>query len=92
MNIATQGVSLAKASDLTAGLSVDAQLQNLQERVWMLARELDAVNAELAVRRDIELELVRFSFETAVENEVLRDTVEVLSVSLGLELGLTLHA
>ncbi|MFF4701083.1 hypothetical protein [Streptomyces chattanoogensis] len=92
MNIATQGVSLAKASDLAAGLSVDAQLQNLQERVWMLARELDAVNAELAVRRGIELELVRFSFETAVENEVLRDTVEVLSVSLGLELGLTLHA
>ncbi|MFF3692017.1 hypothetical protein [Streptomyces sp. NPDC002221] len=92
MNIATQGVSLAKVSDLTAGLSVDAQLQNLQERVWMLARELDAVNAELAVRRDIELELVRFSFETAVENEVLRDTVEVLSVGLGLEFGLSLHA
>ncbi|WP_328310222.1 hypothetical protein OG432_10925 [Streptomyces sp. NBC_00442] len=90
MNVS--GVSLAKVSDLTAGVSMEAQLQNLQERVWILARELDAVNAELAVRRDLELELVRLSFETAVENEVLRDTVEALSVGLRLELGLTLHA
>ncbi|MFI1799841.1 hypothetical protein ACH427_21150 [Streptomyces sp. NPDC020379] len=89
MNVA--GVSLAKASDLATGLAAEAQLQNLQERVWMLARELDAANAELAVRKGIELELVSLSLETAIENEVLRDAVEMLSARRALELGLSLR-
>ncbi|OII68287.1 hypothetical protein [Streptomyces sp. CC77] len=89
MNISTHGVSLAKATDRVAGLPLELQVQALGERAWVLARELDAANQELAARKDIELELVRLAFEVAVENEMLRDAVEALSVGFGLELVLT---
>jgi hypothetical protein len=65
-------VSLAKPADETAGLPLSRQVENLRERLFEVARELDVAKAELAAQGDVEVAWIKVAFGLLAENELLR--------------------
>ncbi|WP_460082530.1 hypothetical protein [Streptomyces variabilis] len=85
MDAVAQGVNLSKATDGATGPNLIEQVENLTERLFRVARELDAARAELAEAEDVEIAWIKVVMRVAAE----RDHWKATAFSLGRQLGET---
>lgn len=69
MNVTTKRVNLVKVGCVATGPSLIEQAGNLSERAFVLARELDAVKAELADLEDVEIGWIGIVLDLMVDRD-----------------------